>query len=191
VIKLIWIPLPFDLFCSDRRVLVLSFFNNRMSNLLEEFILIQNNGEMNISEIVTKEQIIALGGIYFDNIQEGFDKYDYILMEETKEDIIEEIKSLRDLNGLEYSYVDFYYGKLTPEEKNKLKNGLSPSFIPILQRFENLKEAVIISLTDELLNLTAELNEKEILFSTYYFCKFPCTIWGNYNQKYPVLKKKN
>lgn len=152
--------------------------------------MIQNNRKKDLSKIVTKEQIIALGGIYFDNIQEGFDKYDYILMEETKEDIIKEIKRLRDLNGLECSYVDFYYGKLMTEEKNKLKDGLSPSLIPILQSYEDLKEAVIISLTDELLNLTAELNEKEILFSTYYFCRFPCTIWGNYNQKYPVFKKR-
>lgn len=152
--------------------------------------MIQNYTKKELSEIVTKEQIIALGGIYFNNIQVGFETCDYFLLEETKEEILKELKRLRDINGMESSYVDFYYGKLTIEEKSKLKDGLGHSFIAALEKYEDLQGIVFVPLNDEILNLTAELNAKEILFSSYYFCKYPCTIWGNYNLKYPVFTKR-
>ncbi len=140
--------------------------------------------------ITTKESIISQGGIYIENIQEGFERYHYNLIEGTKEEIYQKIDELLLSNGSENSYVDFYYGKLSVNEKECIRDYLSEKSFSILKHYERLKEPVFLSLTTELLFLTEELNNKELLFCTYYFCKYPCTIWGNYNLKYPIFRNK-
>ncbi|WP_143452738.1 hypothetical protein [Konateibacter massiliensis] len=150
----------------------------------------QSKEKMELSKGITKEQLIFLGGIYFDSIQEGFELYEHSMLEGTEEELLTEIKRLRDSNGMEYSYADFYYGSLNQEERDRVKSGLSASSLSVLEKYEVLQDMVFLSLEDELLHLTAELNAKEILFSTYYFCKHPCTVWGNYNRKYPVFTRR-
>lgn len=140
--------------------------------------------------IVTKEQVIAKGGIYIENIQEGFEHYSCNMLEGTEEEIYNEIYKIREENGIENSYVDFYYGKLAPQERSNLRSNLSAKAISILNMYEYLKQPEFIMLDDDIIYLTAELNVKEILFSTYYFCKYPCTIWGNYNRSYPIFTRK-
>lgn len=141
--------------------------------------------------VVSKEDIISLGAIYFEHIQEGLDQYYNTMLEGTESELYEKIESLYTQNENEESYVDFYYGKLSYEERNNLKEQLSKKALSVLERYECLKEPVFLLLNKELLYLTAELNAKELLFSTYYFCKFPCTVWGNYNLRYPVFTKEN
>lgn len=142
-----------------------------------------------IRNVVTLDEIISCGAIYFETIQEGFERFDYFMMEGTAEEIHKEIKRLQELNGIENSYVDFYYGKLTKEEKLNLIEGLGLNdfFLQILEKYEKLDDVVFLKLDDDILDLTVQLNAKEILFSTYYFCKYPCTVWGNYDLKYPVF----
>lgn len=37
------------------------------------------------------------------------------------------------------------------------------------------------------LTLLADLSARELLFSTFYFTRPRCTVWGNYGLKYPVF----
>jgi len=145
----------------------------------------------NLIGSVSKEHILSLGGIYIEHIQEGFEWYHNEMLEGTEIELLDKIEEMYEQNGNEDSYVDFYYGKLSYEERNNLKGQLSTRALAILETYERLKEPVFLTLNMELLDLTAELNAKELLFSTYYFCRFPCTIWGNYNLSYPVFTKRN
>lgn len=140
---------------------------------------------------VTLEKMKSLGGIYFENIQEGFENYELSYLEGSKVEIQKEIKRLQERNGIEYSFVDFYYGRLNNKEKEIVKQNLEAPYLTILQKYETLNAVSYLLLEEEILCLTAELNAREILFSTYYFCRYPCTIWGNYNLKYPVFTTKN
>lgn len=142
-------------------------------------------------EISSIENIVSLGGIYIENIQIGFERYHCNMLEGTKEELYQEINEFYVQNGSENSFVDFYYGKLSKEERNNLKECLSDEAISILNMYEYLKEPVFLALDSKLLYLTAELNAKELLFCTYYFCKYPCTVWGNYNLSYPMFTKRD
>lgn len=139
---------------------------------------------------VTLEEIKRLGGIYFENIKEGFETYNFSYLEGTKLDIEKELKRLQVQNGIEYSFVDFYYGRLNNDEKENVKQNLDAPYLTILKKYEELNDVTYLLLEEDILCLTAELNAREILFSTYYFCKYPCTIWGNYHLKYPVFTNK-
>ncbi len=144
-----------------------------------------------VCKSVTLEKVKSLGGIYFENIQEGFDQYEFSYLKGSKNEILKGLKKFQEQNGIEYSFVDFYYGRLNNNEKEKVMQNLEAPYIDILQKYEALNDVTYLLLEEEILCLTAELNAREILFSTYYFCKYPCTIWGNYNLKYPVFTAKN
>jgi len=47
---------------------------------------------------------------------------------------------------------------------------------------------VVFPLDEQLLKIAAKLNEKEILFSTFYFVgNQASTWWGNYNREYLIF----
>lgn len=140
--------------------------------------------------VTSKEEIISKGGIYIENIQDGFDKYNYNMLKGTEAELYEKIEELYYKNGSEYAFVDFYYGKLSAEERDNLRKHLSNRAFSILIMYEYLKEPVFLPIDNDILYLTAELNAKELLFCTYYFCKYPCTVWGNYNLSYPMFYNK-
>ena len=50
------------------------------------------------------------------------------------------------------------------------------------------RKAVIFPLEEQLLKIAVTLNEKEMLFSTFYFIgEETSTWWGNYNQEYIIF----
>lgn len=152
--------------------------------------MIHNHSKDVSNKYITLKEIKNLGGLYIENIQEGFEQYSCSYLEGSKDEIQKELIRLQGQNGIGYSFVDFYYGRLNKNEKEKLKYNLEAPYLDILQKYEALNDVTYLLLEKDILFLTAELNAKEILFSTYYFCKYPCTIWGNYNLKYPVFKMK-
>ncbi len=139
---------------------------------------------------ISKQTLIEKGAIYFDNIEQGFNNYDVSYVEGTSEDIYNQLLMLRDKNGIQYSYVDFYYGILEDEEKSRIKATLSDDLLDILLRYKEIEEVVYLPLDNDLLRLTEKLNTEESLFSTYYFLLEPCTVWGNYDLRYPSFKIK-
>lgn len=141
-----------------------------------------------ISEKRFKEEV----NIYFSNISEGFSKFKSKMLEEDynlRGDFIGFILECFKLNGKENSYVDFYYYNLSMDDRKNLRNLLGEDEKEFLDHhIENLdKNTVYFKLTEEFAQFLINLSLKEILFSTFYFTKIPCTIWGNYNKKLPMF----
>lgn len=184
------------------------FYNTVMIDRIDEEVLldmidhayeqvmekITNKKYMQLMNAITKKELIEKGGIYLENIQQGFDssKYDTQMLEGTPGELFEVVSAMRDDNGVANAYVDFYYGTLLPEEKASIRSMLSEESRKILDSMHFRNKVLFLKLTDEILQLTAELNEKELLFCTWYFCKSKSCVWGNYGRKYPcfVLRKE-
>lgn len=146
-----------------------------------------------VNEELFKEKV----KIRFSNINEGFTRFEnYILKSESRESeekgeqkFIEFIDRVFQLNGKEYSYVDFYLSKLEEKAKEKLVTSLDEEDKYILKRHINEieDETIYFRLQRKFIPFITKLCTREILFSTFYFTKFPCTIWGNYNMKFPIF----
>lgn len=130
--------------------------------------------------------MIQKGAIWFERIEEGLDNYPYYFIEGTEEELLQKIKDLVIKNSYENSFVDFYYGRLSLEEKEIVQKALTKDEIDYIYTL-NLDDNIYFPLDDRLLTITVKLSAREILFSTFYFCKIPCTVWGNYNNKFPVF----
>lgn len=135
--------------------------------------------------------------IRFNNITEGINRFENKTLENDKSDdfeksIVEFLEEAVKLNGVENSYVDFYYNILEEEQKNKFKEFLSLEDKGFLRRFEdeNSEGGIYYNLSLESIPFIAKITTQEILFSTIYFTKEPFTLWGNYNQKFPVFYKE-
>ena len=50
---------------------------------------------------------------------------------------------------------------------------------------------LIYPLSDELIDIAARLNDREMLFCTVYFTRTPCTLWGNYKQEYVIFTPRS
>lgn len=135
------------------------------------------------------EELKEKGAIYIPNIEDGFLYYSHYLMEGSSEEITHQLEELIKENGYEHSYVDFYYGRLTEEERKRVEAVLSKEELEFLNNL-NTADSIYFPLSDSLFKLTLKLSLSELLFSTYYFCKTPCTVWGNYNHVFPVFYEK-
>ena len=136
---------------------------------------------------IDKKALEAEGAIYFERIDEGFRNYNNKMLEGNKEELKNWIYSLWQDNGEEGAYVDWYYGTLQFEEKERIRSVLTAKSRDILSRYEAWKDLMFLPLNKDLFELTMELNQTEALFCTYYFCKLPYTVWGNYDNKYPCF----
>ena len=130
--------------------------------------------------------MLEKGAIWFERIEEGLDNYSYYYLEGTEEELLQEIKDLVIKNDYENSFVDFYYGRLSLDEKEIVQKALTKDEIDYIYTL-NLEDNIYFPLDEKLLTITVKLSAREILFSTFYFCKTPCTVWGNYNKKFPVF----
>lgn len=139
--------------------------------------------KINLKEL-EKENII-----YIKNIQDGFNKYPNTMFEGTEEQVNSAIRKLVNLNGFENSYADFYYGRLDKEAKNKVKAELYEKEIMVIESLELSAEDIFLRLNSEILEILLKLTVKEVLFSSFYFAKYPCVVWGNYGKRYPVFFK--
>ena len=72
-------------------------------------------------------------------------------------------------------------------KKERVKRALSEDEVKIIEDLNLGKEEIFLRLNNEILEILLKLTAKEILFSTFYFTKSKCTIWGNYNMKYPIF----
>lgn len=137
--------------------------------------------------------------IRFSNISEGFNKFHNGVLEkkallnreESEERIFRFFERILELNGEENSFIDFYYLRLGEEDKQRLKEMVSADDRIILNDVEReLKgDGIYFRLSKEILPFIVRLCTREVLFSTFYFTKIPCTIWGNYNMEFPCFFK--
>lgn len=147
-----------------------------------------------ISEEFFKERV----SIRFENIDEGFNRFDSItleslLIDNTEENIINFIDKAFSLNGEENSYVDFYLSRLDNTAKDNLLSYLNDEDKETLKRFESEvgDETIYFRLSREAIPFVTRLSTREILFSTFYFTKYPLTIWSNYDLNFPVFYKSH
>lgn len=142
----------------------------------------------------SKEDFKKLVDIRFDNINEGFNNFKNVILEseiieEAEENIIKFMEETIILNGEDNSYVDLYFSTLEEESKERLVKLLEVEDKEVMHRIqETLKEDTIyFRLTREIIPFITRLSTREILFCTVYYTKYPFTIWGNYNKKFPCF----
>lgn len=138
--------------------------------------------------MLTVEQLKAVGAIYLEHIQEGFEHYNYKVVSWNQEEAYEHIRKLWLLNDPEHSYADFYYYKLDNEAKKKVDSMLNVEELNYIKGISCSLEEIIFPLDEMLMNILVKLNYSEMLFSTFYFTKEPCTLWGNYHGEYVVFQ---
>lgn len=138
---------------------------------------------------ISLEELKNKNVLYIENIQDGFDKYPNLILEGTEEFVNNSIRQLFIENGLENSYADFYYGRLDDDGKDKVKAALNEKEIMKVESLQLSAEDIFVRLNSELLEILLKLTANEVLFSSFYFTKYPCLIWGNYDKKYPVFFK--
>ena len=141
--------------------------------------------ELNISY----EKLILSGCIFFERLEEGLKNYPYEMLEGTEEELYGKLITLYNKNGEENCFVDLYFHKLNQSERKILFTVLNEEQRLYIEKITKDSNTVFYRLTKELLEITAVLNAKEMLFCTYYFSKYPCVIWGNYGRKYPIFYK--
>jgi hypothetical protein len=138
--------------------------------------------------MLTIEQLKEAGAIYLEHIQEGFEYYNYKVVSWNQEEACEHIRKLWLLNGPEHSFADFYYYRLDNEAKKKVNSILNEEEINYIKAISSSWEEIIFPLDEILISIIIKLNNTEMLFSTFYFTKEPCTLWGNYHGEYIVFQ---
>lgn len=135
--------------------------------------------------------------IRFNNITEGINKFENKILESNnsydfEQSMIGFLEEAVRLNGVENSYVDFYFNVLEEGAKIRFKEVLKCEDKEFMKKFEgeNSESGIYYNLTLESIPFIVRITTKEVLFSTIYFTKEPFTIWGNYNEKFPVFYKE-
>lgn len=139
---------------------------------------------------MTPEELKARGGIYFDKIQNGMAEYDWDSQFFSPRMAQNYLRKLWEENGPENSFVDCHYPFLEKESQEKVLAVLKPEQQEYLKRMAEKDCDLLQMLDEELLSIATTLNDREMLFFSFYFTKNPCTIWGNYKQEYLIFQRK-
>lgn len=141
---------------------------------------------------ITFAQLKQQNPLLLANIQEGFDHYPFEILEKDACWQLNFIKKLISINGPEHSFADFYFGQLPPQRQSGLINLLPADWRREVRRYDYQPDATYLqfeSADEPMTEILSFISAKEYLFSTFYFTKYPCTVWSNYNLKYPVFFK--
>ena len=138
----------------------------------------------------TRDELINKGCTCIENIEEGLREYDWEYLEGSRDDLHQYLWHKILENGMENSYLDFYYGSLKQEEKNRIQAVLKPEEKEYLEKLCLEEDQIYFSMTEELFELAFGLSESEALFSSFYFRNDPCTVWSNYGHKFVVFRRK-
>ena len=148
---------------------------------------------ISVNENDFKEKV----NIKFNNITEGINRFNNKVLESNNSYDFERcmigfLEEAVKLNGVENSYVDFYFNVLEEDAKIRFKELLNCEDKEFIKKFEdeNSEAGIYFNLTLESIPFIVRITTKEVLFSTIYFTKEPFTIWGNYNKKFPVFYKE-
>lgn len=125
--------------------------------------------------------------LYIDNINDGFEDYNFYYKEGSEKDLKEFLLNKIAENTMENTYVDFYYSKLNAEEKKKVNSILTVEEINYLESITWENNDLFFKMDSTLFEITFKLSITDMLFSTFYFSKIPCTVWSNYNRKFVVF----
>lgn len=136
---------------------------------------------------MTREELIKKGGIYFEKIQNGMTDYHWKSRYFSPGKAADFIRQLWEKNGKENAFVDCYFPFLEEESQEMVLAALSLEQQEYLKKLKVGKDDLFLPLDDMLLSIAVTLNDKELLFFSFYFTKEPCTVWGNYKQEYVIF----
>lgn len=139
---------------------------------------------------MTAEELKQQGGLYFEKIQEGLNTCHWEQMYLSPRMARSFLGELREKNGPEHSFADCYYPYLEEESKEKVRQALTEEEAAYLDALPAAAENLIFPLDDMLLAIGTKLNDRELLFFTFYFTGDPVTVWGNYKQEYICFRPK-
>lgn len=133
---------------------------------------------------MSREELIAEGALYFEHIQQGFDNFKFRSLYMDGEEAFHYLKELWIKNGKKHAFVDFYYAVLEQDSRDMILRNLTEEEKQYVKELCGNTEDIYFPLDERLLRIITKLNDREILFSTVYFTKEPCTVWGNFKQQY-------
>ncbi len=138
-------------------------------------------------EPVTREYILEDNGIYFENIEDGFATCATSIYVGSEPAYIKFLEKCIELNSEAHSYFDFYYYTLSADGKDRLHGFMTKEDEVLLDQLNTDSREIYFPLNKEILPLPARLTAREWFFSSFYFTKEPCLIWGNYDRRYPAF----
>ena len=146
---------------------------------------------------VSMSDLQELNGIYIRNITEGMQNYLYCILEGTKEQHYSLLEKLLESGKPHSTFADFYFKRVNPSNIELFRKHLNEeqSFL-----FDQLvkeghesgveEEFLLLELTKEILSLLLHISFEELLFSSFYITKPPCTIWSNYGGRFILFTRE-
>lgn len=141
---------------------------------------------------ITKQQLIHMGGLYFNNVMDGVTEYPYERKSGSEEEVLSWISALSDRYEL---YADFYAGRITKEALEAFSLALSKEeyaqLLTLLEKCKEEKEEEFVLFLPEKkeLELLVKFSYRGLLFSTFYIMDPAVTIWSNYQGEFLVFAK--
>lgn len=145
---------------------------------------------MILPEVISQEQLIKQGYLFFERIETGFAECDFHMLTGSTQEVRRAVLQCIEESTWDHSCVDFYFSALTKEEKDLVGQALLPEQVEYLRNMQIQPGQIYFQLTPRLFDITFYLSITEILFSTYYFRRPTCTVWGNYGKKFPAFYSK-
>lgn len=150
----------------------------------------------------TMEQIQTEGALCFENVVYGMKHYEHRIENYSGLEAEDALKNMWISKDTHRAYVDFYYYVLEEDARAAVDAVLTKEELAYLAKKEEKllseitteemkkRKAVVFPLDEQLLKITVKLNEKEMLFSTFYFVgNEASTWWGNYNREYLIFTR--
>lgn len=147
-------------------------------------------------EVVSKIDFNKAVNIKFKNILVGFDQYNYIDIHSLKNkkdeiefDYIKSVEEFYDLNEGEL-IIDFYKSNLNEDSIENIKSNLDLNDITYFNNILNCvdNDNIYYKIKEKkYISLLIKLCTRELFFITFYFYKYPATLWGNYNLNFPLF----
>ncbi|MDO5518911.1 MAG: hypothetical protein Q4G58_00325 [bacterium] len=144
-------------------------------------------------DIITRNELKERGGIYIEQVLSAFNQYESCTWTFSLDKYTDMFVNLQNHHIL---YVDFYYSKITEENRVVFETHLNKDKMELLDqlcakcRGNGNLEYVIFKPSREELGLLVEISFRELLFSTFYILDLPLTIWSNYGGEFAGFAKE-
>ena len=130
------------------------------------------------------------GALLISNVQDGMQQNPHEILSMTGDEYLHWLRKLALKSRETGCFADFYFGRINDDERASVLSHLSDSSREYIASLDIGFDDLYYQLDgpdDPGLAILADLSARELLFSTFYFTRPRCTVWGNYDLKYPVF----
>lgn len=130
------------------------------------------------------------GALLISNVQDGMQQNPHEILSMTAGGHLQHLRRLALKSQETGCFADFYFGRISDEEKEAVLSLLPDSSREYILSLNAGPDDLYYQLdgpNDPGLAILADLSARELLFSTFYFTRPRCTVWGNYGLNYPVF----